>query len=584
MTDLVSTYFPNLADIPAETLRLTRQRLYTYLRKAHPDLDMRPNTPFGDLWLTPAAEGLAALEVAMSRFMSDLDLEQVAKGTIWNCDFVEAYLKNFAIVPLTSAPATGIVRLVFNKDQDYELDAGLQISFTNGTSSLFTFRLYEAGPVLIRAVGAPLDDRANQFRLVQLSPTRFAVDLAVEGTMTAPVLTGAAGATSAPVECLESLTAVVDFDNGVPEDSLPRQAERARIAFPTASLTTRTGAINLLLRQFPDLQAVSPVMAGDAEAARDAFNVLGISSGGMDLYVRSKHGRQQVSQQVRLNFYADQEEESQDVFVGKVSFLHPPHRIQSITWVGDPNLDLGARGEDVVVFSRSNKPALAPGLMCGYSTYEDLYVCVRMPRTSQGAAQVQVSYDDLDQAYAYFTITYTTDPVISQVHQYVTSSDVHPVGPEILVRGFNLLYFRSLTVDYRRQPGTAVNFQAAKTEILSYMNSRGGPAFPYSDGPIVDAMYYAGASQVMAVRADASLLWTAADLVLLDTDPLPTVNFNDALAAATAPHTIHAPASSAFQPVWRDPEFGSATSRFEVVGPRNVAYLLEDVAVQFNEV
>jgi len=892
--DIVSTYFPALADIPAENVRAVRRRLYNYLLRANPDLDMRPNTPFGDLWLTPAAQELAALEVAMGRFMSDLDLEQVAKGVIWNCfgretefvtragvrsfqdftdgdvvtvltaagnwksatvrnhgmqalnrltirrgkldytvratsghrwllrngadttavkvgdvlqeapcifepwdyfsaspeervawaygyifgdgsvlrdadgapkwshvrlcgddkqkfaerfrelgfsesspkscrgdvmfstgcyvkeplsteenfqvlqafcrgyldadaaknhnrpsslkrsnqkeylsiqatgephrsfvrdvmpvigqyityehdvshevtnfgqrgatslfglnnwiydqapkfvveevqpdgvdnvwcleveddrsfvlpfglatgncDFVEAYLKNFAIVPLTGAPATGIVRLTFNKDQDYELDASLQLAFSGGTGSIFNLRLNDAGPAAIRQVGAPPDDRPNQYRLVQLSPTRFAVDIPVEGSMTSPVLQGAGAKTSSAVDCLESVVAIEDFDDGIPEDSLPKQAERARVAFPSATLTSRTGAINLLLRQFPDLRAVSAVLPGDVEAVRDAYNVLGISTGGMDVHVRSRHALHQVTQQVRLNFYAEQEDEAQDVFVGKVEFLHPPHLIKSVAWAGGASVDLGTRGEDVIVISRSADAAAAPGLLCAFSPLEELYVAVRMPRTGAGAALVSVLYDDADQAYAYFDITYLTDPLINPVHDYVTSEKVHPVGSRVHVRGFNSIYFNHLTVDYRRAPGTTMNLAAAKAEIFAYMNSRGGPMFPYSDGPIVDAMAYAGAQQVMAIRADARVLWTAADRFLPDGELLPTVHFNDSLAATVTPQQIHAPSSSAFQPVWVDPNLGTPTSLHSSLGIRNTAYLLEESAIRFSEV
>jgi hypothetical protein len=38
----------------------------------------------------------------MERFMSDLDLEQVASGVVYNCDFISKYIQNFAPVDQTS--------------------------------------------------------------------------------------------------------------------------------------------------------------------------------------------------------------------------------------------------------------------------------------------------------------------------------------------------------------------------------------------------------------------------------------------------------------------------------------------------
>lgn len=582
--DIVSTYFPSQADIPAEHLQAVRRRVYNYLLRSNADLDMRPNTPFGDLWLTPGAEEVAALEVAMSRFMSDLDLNQVANGIIYNCPFVDAYLKNFAIVPLTGSPATGLVRFTFNKDQEYELDSSLQVAFTSGTGSVFTLRLNAPGPAFVRPVGAPVDARPNQYRLVQLSPSRFAVDIPVEGSMSTPVLRGVAGKTSAPILCLESVVAVENFDTGIPDDSLARRAERARVAFPAATLTSRTGTINLLLRQFPDLQAVSSVLPGDIEAVRDTFNVLGISTGGADIHIRSRHALHRITQQVRLNFYQEQDDDNQDVFASKVEFLHPPHIIQNIAWAGGAQIDLGVRGDDVIVMSRSSDPTTAPGLLCAFSPLEDLYVTVKMPRAGSGAALVTLQYDELDQPYAYFNVTYLADPMINPVFDYVTSDTVHPVGSRIHVRGFNSVYFEHLTIAYRRAPGITMNFSAAKAEIFAYMNSRGGPAFPYSDGPIVDAMAYAGAQQVMSIQAEARVLWTAADRCLPTTAPLPTVNYTDALTAALTPQQIHAPTSAAFHPVWRDPNLGQPTSLHAALGPRNTAFLLEEAAIRFSEV
>lgn len=583
--DIISTYFPEVSEIPSEKIRATRERLVNYMRRAHPTLDMRPNTPFGDHYLTPAAEELAVLEVAAGRILSDLDLDQIAKGTIWNCAFVEAFLKNFAAVPLESLPATGIMRLTFNKDQDYELNQSLLFSFIGDDVAQFSFRVPHDGPINIRQVKAPLDSRDNQFQLVELAQNSFAVDIPVSGYMNELVTAGTTGRVSEQVECLSSIVAVVDFDDGVPEDNLSKIAERSRQAFHAQTLSSRMGAISFILRQFPETQAVSPVIAGDFEMIRDTANPLGISTGGMDLYTRSKHAGHVITQQVRINYYQTQEADPQDVYVGKIDFLHTPHVIKSITWANNSEIDLGDRGSEIVVFSRSADTVVAPGLLCAFSPLEELYVTIKMPRTSGGAPYIANLIDGIGQPYAWFNITYITDPTLTTIYDHVTADVNHPIGSRVHARGFNLVYFEELTIDYRRRPGTATNLTAARNEIVSFINSCGGPEFPYSDGAVVDAMYYhANKAQVMAIRSVAKVRWTAADRFLLPDDHLPTVNYTDSLVDSSPLPDIFIHESGSFLPSWKDPNLGLSNSLHAVVGPRNVAYLLEAENLRFNEV
>ena len=317
---------------------------------------------------------------------------------------------------------------------------------------------------------------------------------------------------------------------------------------------------------------------------RDAFNPLGMHVGGMDVHVRSRHSRMVVTQRVQLFYHEEQEGQPHDVFVSKVGFLHPPHRIDTVRWAGNSAVDLGVRGDGVVVFSRSSRPDVAPGLLCAFSPLEELHLSVRMPRTAGNLPLIQTSIDGLGRRFAWFDVTYVTDPLLQTVYDHVTSESVCPTGARIHVRGFNLVSFRSLTLKYTRRQGTTVNFTRAKTEIAQFMNSRGGPSFPYSDGPLVDAMYYAGAQQVMAIEADAKVLWTPADLFLPPGATLPEENVGLALEEAISPQEIAVVTSSAFSPVWADPNLGGEGSLHAKIGRRNTAYLLTDDAVRFEEV
>lgn len=580
--DLISTYFPESSELTESQLASARRRLAIYLRRMLPDIDIRPGTPLGDLLVTEAGYFIAAAEEGMRRFRSDLNLANVADGVIYDCDFVQAFLKNFAALSRTDVPASGIIRLVFTADQDYEIDRRARYLFND--NAVFNLKLAHDGPLLLRRVGVPLDERVNQLPLVQISPTQYAADVPVEGTMPgAQVTTGSTGKTDYPLYCLESITALVDFDPGVETESLASMAARTRIASHSATLTTRLGAVNFLMQEFPALKAVSPVMSGDEEAVRAAFNPLGIALGGMDVHVRSRYGATKQQMQVRLIYHETQEGDPADWFVGQVEPTSPLLKLLSVTATGSA-VDLGVRGEDVILFSKSKDQTLAPMVLAGHSPAETYWLAVKMPRTIGGAALLSPLIDGgTGDSYLWFTLTYFTDPMIPVVYDYVTSETVAPAGSLVHVRGFNLIDLTALDVEYVRRPGTSVNLTQAQNEIYAYFNTLGGPEAQYADGPVIDSMFYAGAASVRSILAQGKVLWTAADLVMDDATTSPETNVQTAIDESYVPHLIEVTSSANFAPEWREAVSGGGTL-FQAIGPRNTAFLVEKSAIGFSEI
>lgn len=580
--DFIGTYLPESSELTSAQLEDTRLRLTTYLRRQFPETDIRPGTVTGDLFCTEAAFFIAAAEEGMRRFRSDLNLANVANGIIYDCDFVRSFMQNYAALARESVPAFGVIRLIFNQDQDYEIDRRAQYSFRD--KAIMELKLAHEGPLYLKRVGVPLDDLSNQLPLVQISPTQYAADIPVIGALNGVEVTaGMSGKTDYAMDCLESITALVDFDPGVESESLASMALRTRTASHSATLANRVGAIEFVRNEFPAVDLVSPILAGDYEAVRTAFNPLGVSLGGMDVHVRSKYGSQVASMQVKLTYYETQEEESADWFVGKVETTSPIFHLRSVTATGS-QINLGVRGEDIILFSHSKDQTLAPMILAAHSPVEEYWLAVKMPRTSGGSALLSPTIDTAtgDQ-YLWFTLSYVTDPALPAVYDYLTSEDVAPAASTIHVRGFNLVLFDSLTVVYGRKPGTSVNLAQAKAEILAYFETLGGPESVYADGPVVDAMHYAGASAVHSVLAEGRLLWTAADLVMDDDTTDPTTNVNTAISESYTPQLIAVTSSGNFSPEWREAISGGGTL-FQAVGPRNVAYLLESAAVQFSEI
>lgn len=580
--DLIETYFPDITQITDTQALAARERLVTYWQRGWPDLDMRPGSPFGDGVVTPLAYYLAASETALDRFRSDLDLEQVAKGTIYDCDFVAKYLNNFAVFPREGLKATGIVRFIFSADVDIEIDRGIKIQFANSTENIFYPRLFEPGPVLVKKVGTPLEAGSNVFPLVYLSETQFAADIPVYGQMAVQIEAGDVGALNTTIDNLTEVQAIVDFDEGTAPASLSQLAAKTRETFYSASMNQRGSAARFLAKEYPDVEIGSPVLPGDFEMMRGSVNPLGFSARVMDVYVRSEHFQRSESHTIRLPYVAEQNGESVDSFIGKISLVGIPMSIDSITSVDSPDVNLDDGNGSQLILSRSKNPERAPMLCAAYTELEELWLVIKMPRAESGAQLIVPNVATDDSQYADFTISYRTDPLIPGISSYLSSTDVKPAGVDPLVRGLLPINLKSLTVRYTRDSGTNVQLENAREEIYNYLFSNGYPD-RYTDARIVDSMYFAGAKTTVGVDCVGEVAWSVADRVMPPSAPLPDTDLAGCLAAAKTPPAMPVATSADFNPAFRDPFVGTADATFVAAGFRNVGVMIARENIQFKE-
>jgi hypothetical protein len=570
--DFISTYYPDLASIDEATVLNARVRLETYFRQRFTDIDTRPNSVFGDLAITPFAYMLAAHEIAMEHFMSDLDLENVARGIIYNCDFVRAFLNNFAVVDRDNLKSTGIIRLVFCNDDTYTVDRRTRYLF--GADNEFTLRLPYDGPLEIKPsdYGSP-SPNINMRKLVQLDETTFACDVGVVGTMLGAAVTrGLAGSTDVVLEDLSSITAVVDFELGIPEASLAKLAERTRKTFYDATLSTRSGARHFLIKEFPELTAVSPVLTGDDEQLRDVATAIGVPAGKVDIYVKSTSFNQQESQVVTLTY-----DVGDSSFKAKVNFLSPPLRIDSII----SNSVTDDLKSEATVLVQSTDFSKAPLATAAYSSYQQYWI--RIPQQEPPLATTVLQ--DGSQVHN-VVVSYRTDPVIPVVADAVSCPDNKPVGVDLLTRGFVVADISDLTISYVKPAGTQMALATARERITDYFNSLGYDSV-LSYAHLVKIMYDAGARTVVSIVPTGTIHMTLGDKILPDgvTDPIANTGaWATAVAAGLTPHEIPVSTMSDLIPDYQDPNVGTATATFESSGRRNVSYLLDADQITFEEV
>lgn len=494
--DFITTYVPDFSELTQEELYETRARLANFIQVKFDDLDLNPNTVVGDLIVTPQTYTISALEHGLGRFMSDLDLGNVANDVIWNCDFVAAYLKNFGVETTASLKPSGVARLVFTQDKEYILDRGVKFSFGDAAvvfsiylPNLGAFRIYPVGTIMPSGVnGAVLKDSGSG---VYFADVPLVGDT---GALTEDIVQGTSGLISVEIPELGAISALVDFDRGEDASSLPELAKRARTTIYSASLNTRTGAIRYLDAVCPFVESKYAIHNGDREMLRTYHNPYGAATGCMDVYVRSKQYAFVEEQNVRLYLSDDG-----TAFEGPFEYTGQPYYIESIT-----HPDVAASNLEHTI-SSTNSSNL--GALAAYSTEEHLMLSVPAMTKSSGDFVFNTSINDDGRIYADFTVRYHTDPMFSSIAQTLENEDYRPINTSILVRGFIPVIISQFEVEYVREPGVIPLLDEARDAIKAYFSSLGAPDV-YSDAEIARIMGEAGAKYVSNLNVNAYVQWS----------------------------------------------------------------------------
>lgn len=497
--DFIQSYMPAAAELSQETLYDTRERLEAYCKSIAPDIETNPNTVIGDLIITPQTYVLAAIEQGMDRLLSDMQLENVASGVIYNCDFVAEWLKNFAVDTTYLLKPSGVVRVIFSTNKKYEIDR--HTTFTTGTQ-IFSCYMPNTGLFTVYPVGKQVPTGENGTTLIAAGDGTFFADIPVIGETDSAGIEAGAGFTMEPAfsEAI-SVAALCKFDDGTETISLSDLAKRARITLHSASLNTRNGAINYLKSVCPFIECVYAVHNGDREMLRDMHNAYGVSAGVLDLYARSKSYN--FTERQVLTLYLN---EDWSAYEGEWPYVGQPYHVESVTHsaVADvPNLEH--------TITSTNNVNL--GAIAAYSTHEKLSISVKEVLDENGDSYFSPGIDEQGRLYTQFTITYQTDPLFPAIAASVENKDIRPVNTDVLVRGFIPIVIDRFEVEYVRTPGVLPDLETAFTKIKEYMGNLGAP-YVYSDAEIARIMQEAGAKYMKGVNLHAHVQWSVAHRIM----------------------------------------------------------------------
>lgn len=560
-TDFISTYVPAFVELSPEEVADCRERLAAFFRTMFPDLETSPNSVLGDLILTPQAYQVAALEKGMDRFLSDLDLGNVANNKVYNCDFVSEYLRNFAVINEYELRSSGVIRMVFSKDKDYELDRGTQ--FKIGTY-IFSIYLPNNGPFKIHKVGDEAVPGENGVVLIDGGAGAYFADVPVVGhTADVDVKAGTSAYISTVIKELGAANALIDFNKGEDTNSTSELAERARKTVYSASLNTRNGALRYIEANCPFVESAYAIRNGDPEMLR-GFNSLGAAEGCMDVYARSRSYAFEEEQVVRLYYDADK-----DAFEGELHYTGQPYYIDSVTHTGVIASQYGNIEHTVTAVNE-----LGLGARGSYTSSEKLWLTVPNQKIN-GDSIFNISVDAQNKTYTDFVVNYHTDPLLPSIAATLNNADCTPVNLSLQTRGFIPVIIKKFNVRYVRKSGVVPDLETAEKDIRSYMDRLGAPD-AYADSEISRIMGEAGVKYMSGIDVYATVQWSLGDYIT----PLGSTNREDAIPTK---NNTNITTSQGLRLKYPGGDNVEANSMY-ACSIRNTRYYMLDNAVSFTEV
>lgn len=569
--DFINDYVPATEELTVEEVQDVRDRLVQYSSEAFPDLVSAPGTVLGDLIVTPQSYTIAALEHGLDRIMSDLCLENVANGVVYNCDFVSSYLKNFCIDQSEYYPSSGIVRLTFSEDKQYNLDRSTQFKIDD---QIFTIYLPNNGPFVCYSSQQLIPEGTNGSRLKYASNGRWFCDIPVIGNVgetNIPASSDVSISTYIP-ELLAAVT-LVAFSDGVQTNTVEALAKKAQTTMYSATLNTRNGAVQYVKSTCPFVESVFAVKNGDRELLRDWRNPYGMSQGCLDLYARSNSYEFTEQQVLKLVLNSTPDENGDTWFEGYWSYVGQPYHLESIT---HQDVDLIQLPHKILSSNDKNLGATA-----AYTQNEKLYVKVK--NILQNGDSIYTTFIEEGEIYAYFTITYQTDPMLPAISQTLENEDYAPINSSILVRGFIPVIIEDFQVVYVKKPGVVPNLEKAENDIKIYLSKVGAP-HSYTDAEISRIMDEAGVAYTKNVKVQARVQWSVADMVLSYGNTVDISNPGDESIMEPVPSSPVIRDSDGLRITYPNKGVPITADMMYSCSPRNIRYFLLENAIKFKEV
>lgn len=567
-TQIVESYFPDIDDLDVKELQAQRAHLEAFLRQYYPDLDMRPNTPFGDLFLSPATTLKVAMEAALVGILKDMDLTNLEAGIVGNCDFAEMFLANFGDFERKSVGSYGFVRLVFSENTYISIPGHTRFKFgTNESDNEFTAVRPYQGELRFYPAGQELPAGTNSWHLVQEGTDRYAVLIPVIGLTSEDIPENVAAFTTPAIPTTRAMNAACDIPSAIVPTSIPDMARLARNTVFDASFSSKRSAESFAWSKIPELLAVSSAKTGDYSMRRATTNPMGLTTPCLDLFVRSgRYAQRSVLLYARYDPAAD-------LFYAKLPFSGPLDRMISVTYPEDDTVTLS-------VFELMSSPtrdnvALAEN---GVQGREVLFVSAAMPRDNEGAALIPLDVNANGDGYATLEFVFEYDPAVAVMQGLGYGDDDAPAGVRLDIRPFVSVVVDRMEISYQRPSTTSMSLEDAEVELTKTMHQFSHRR-PFSPATIDAIVLAAGATVVHGTAFDTHLEFSAAHSYL----PSGVAALPDTYAELVAARKYPAAVTRNNLETPKPPVTAIGPAG-ELLGERNYCYAVRPGSIVFTEV
>lgn len=513
MSNFFEQYLPKENEVDPARVEAMRALWVNFLqqRAQGVELDLSPGTVTGDHVISPLAESAAALEEAFRRFTSDLNLQNVANGVQYNCDFIKAFLGNFGVYQQSFRGSTGEVELTFDSPVTRTLSAHVLFELPGeGNEPARLLRTSSSGLIQVLPPETPTDQtlQADTYRLRRIGENRFSVTLPIHAIVASGINEGSSLASSEPIPGLTSAVLAAPLYPARDLNSLSALAKQAQTTTFSPGATSRYGLIRTIHELNPNAGYVWPVISGDPEMLRQESGHF-LPRPAIDVNYRSRHPLQMKTAVVRLDKL-----ENVEKYVGRLRLPYIPQKIVSIHWQGDQSVTPAYE-----IYSNSVRSEFRRGSVAK-TLYEEL--TLRMENHPSISPALEV-VDGNTRRYTWVVVTYLADPSLNQVASEFLDVAKQPAGVSLLVKGFPLVEVTSLKIYYHKRAGVFFNASEARKWIARTLNEP-TQIEGFADSEIGAVVRLNGASRLHSVSYSGFVRPSVATYLLKDLtiDPMTT--------------------------------------------------------------
>lgn len=524
-------YINSTEEPSADKLDAVKHRIIVLLKTIAPDLKIEENIVLQELLLDNFARIVALAEEGQKAELSDIQLSNIINGNIYDCEFVEAFVKSLGLEYLTTANTFGILRIKFSADainnsqfleNGIYLDAGTSIGFDD--TYMFRFYLCHSGKLNIKFPKSNLtfkqfspasflennvfyayiedvvsNDDPGLNNKDFFRPYVYTVDLPIYGPSNASLSAGDIAATDIDSDLLNNYITSIELVQDIEPIDLPTNiidlALLAKRIYPNPKANTKPGIISYFSRYMPFIESISPETLSSNNKpilnvyAKKGLNpitvtqviprsyagIVALAAFPREFTEATYRKRIKTSDDI-ISALATAEYEDKTLSIGKPIVQDDFINLTCVTYnSADNTLD------PVESFNAPSNIFMIPNIYL-YNEDTSKYDIIDFTKEDQFT-------------FNYMTITYTYDPALLFLRSLKNNPYINK-DFDIRIKSYIDVHLDGVNIIYEQKINTYFDRQNAKQEIFKYINTCSNPLNPFDIIKIKNIILENGATNV----------------------------------------------------------------------------------------